>query len=208
MFTDLSVNWDLNDWGGRWCLQQQQRNPGISWMVQGWGRKSHCCERPTTALPVALLCRIKESSLWSCWTCSCTCLALLWLCSLLSQPHPNSNHMPCDGVMLGKEPIKQGTRGGQASLVLTNSRKTFLRGSSRKPHFLQGSGAEGSAHVFHWFPVISEGRSAQTEFGITMSPFFCCSILVLIEDVHRWNHEHQCLQTPFTNDSVQWRGCC
>lgn len=23
---NLSVDWDLNDWGGRWCLQQKQRN--------------------------------------------------------------------------------------------------------------------------------------------------------------------------------------
>lgn len=149
------------------------RSQGVSWMVQGWGRKSHCCMWSMTALPIALVCRIKESSVWSCWTCSCTWLALLWLYCLLSQPctvpHPNSNHMHWDGVMLGKEPIKQGTRGGQASLVLTNLRKTFLRGSSRKPHFLQGLGAEASAHVFHWFPVISEGKPAQTEFGITVS---------------------------------------
>lgn len=127
---NLSVNWNLNDWGGRWGLQQKQRN-----LVDGagMGRKSHCCVWSMSALPMAPVCRIQESSLWSCWTSSCPCLALLWLSSLLSQPckvpHPDLNHMHWDGVMLGEEPVTQGTRGGQASLVLTNLRKTFQSGS-------------------------------------------------------------------------------
>lgn len=171
---NLSVNWNLNDWGGRWGLQQKQRN-----LVDGagMGRKSHCCVWSTSALPIAPVCRIQESSLWSCWTSSCPCLAL-WLSSLLSQPckvpHPDLNHMHWDGVMLGEEPVTQGTRGGQASLVLTNLRKTFQSGSFRKPRFLWGRGTEGSAHVSHCFPGISEGRPTQIKFGFTVS-----SILLL-----------------------------
>lgn len=115
---NVSENWDLIDWRGRWCHQQKQRNllDGA-----GMGRKSHFCMRSMTALSMALDWRMKESSLWSCWTCSCTWLALFWLYSLLSQPckapHPNSNHMSWDRVMLGREQSNKARGVGRPRLL-------------------------------------------------------------------------------------------
>lgn len=124
---NLSVNWDLNDWGGRWCLQQQQRNLLDS---AGMGRKAMAVRDPWLHFCL----QIEESSLWSCWTCSCIWLALLWLCSLVTASLRASPWFKQHalGSCHGKEPIKPGTRGGQLSLVLSNLRKIFLRGSSRK----------------------------------------------------------------------------
>lgn len=142
---NLSVNWDLNDWGGRWGLQEKQRNllDGA-----GWGGKT-ISVWPMSALPMTLVWRVQEPSLGSCWTCPCTCLALLWLSSLLSQPgkapQPNLSHMPWDG---GEVPCSERnshtTHEGRAGLTCLNKiKENISEGISRKPLLLQGCGLRG-----------------------------------------------------------------
>lgn len=167
---NLSVNWDLNDWGGRWGLQEKHRNllDGA-----GWGGKT-ISVWPMSALPMTLVWRVQEPSLGSCWTCPCTCLALLWLSSLLSQPgkapQPNLSHMPWDGgeVPCSERNSPPHTRGGLASLVWTKSRKTFLRAFPEN-HSSSKAVDWGVSSCLSLVPVTSEGKPAQTKFGFTVS---------------------------------------
>lgn len=204
---NLSVNWDLNDWGGRWGLQEKQRNllDGA-----GWGGKT-ISVWPMSALPMTLVWRVQEPSLGSCWTCPCTCLALLWLSSLLSQPgkapQPNLSHMHWDGAMLGEEQSHH-TRGvGWPHLFEQNQGKHFW-GHFQKTTPSPRLWTEGSAHVSHWFQLPLRENQLRQNLYLQWAPVFCCPSLVSIKDTHRWNQEHQGLHTPLTGDSVQRRCCC